>query len=310
MDGLSGVLLACPACGRVVSKRGSALHCSGCDRSYPRTPVPRMLTEDYAELLGGRSYTSSESARWSIEDVAYWDAEYADSAEQVRMRERIRRSRPDAGLRTRPREEHIFRHIRPHLNGKVLLDVGCGNAQTVQVVCHPDEVGYTYVGVDLSLSALLLNQQMFRGFFVQASATALPFQPETFDAILMLGTLHHLHDPCASLRHIVKLLKPGGFIGLHEVTYRRSHASAGSKHNEQVSLDGMLAILNEACEIVDLKQEHSIVLHLVARRIGDRMRTNPGLTRVVLALDAIGGELRHLHPALGPRAALIVARRM
>jgi SAM-dependent methyltransferase len=268
-----------------------------------------MLTEDYAELLGGRSYTSSESARWGIDDVAYWEAEYADSGEQVRMRERIRRSRPDAGLRTRPREQHIFRHIRPHLNGKVLLDVGCGNAQTVQVVCHPDDLGYTYVGVDLSLSALLMNQQMFRGFFVQASATALPFQPETFDAILMLGTLHHLHDPCASLRQIMKLLKPGGLIGLHEVTYRRSHDSAGSTHNEQVSLDGMLATLSEACEIVDLKEEHSIVLHLVAGTVGERMRTSPGLTRVVLALDAVAGELRHLHTALGPRAALIVARR-
>src|SRR5205807_658213 len=98
-------------------------------------------------------------------------------------------------------------------------------------------VGYTYVGVDLSLSALTTNQQTFRGFFVQASATALPFHPETFDGILMLGTLHHLHDPIKTLTQILELLKPGGLISLHEVTYRRRHHSQESKHNDYIPLD-------------------------------------------------------------------------
>jgi ubiquinone/menaquinone biosynthesis C-methylase UbiE len=47
------------------------------------------------------------------------------------------------------------------------------------------------------------------GFFVQASATALPARQETFDAIVMLGTLPHLYDPSATLRQILTLLKPG-----------------------------------------------------------------------------------------------------
>jgi len=269
-----------------------------------------MLTEEYAELLGGAATVSSESARWGIEDVAHWEAEYADSDEQVASRERIRSSRPDAGLRTRPREQHIFRHIRPHVRGKVVLDVGCGNGQTVQALCHPNEVGYTYVGVDLSLSALLVNQRTLPGVFVQASATALPFQSQTFDAILMLGTLHHLHDQCPTLRRIVALLKPGGLIGLHEVTYRRgNHHVVGSKHNEQVSLDAMLKTLRESCEIVSLKEEHSVFLHLVAGILGERARTSPGLTRGLLALDTIAAQLRYVHRALGPRGVLVLARK-
>jgi SAM-dependent methyltransferase len=268
-----------------------------------------MLTEEYAELLGSAATMSSESARWGIEDVAHWDAEYADSDEQAGSRERIRRSRPDAGLRTRPREQHIFRHIRPHLRGKVLPDVGCGNAQTVQVLCHPNEIRYTYVGVDLSLGALLVNQRTFPGLFVHASATALPFQSETFDAILMLGTLHRLHDPCATLRRIVALLKPGGLIGLHEVTYRRAHYVVGSRHNEHVSLEEMLKTLRESCEIVSLKEEHSVFLHLAAGILGERARTSPGLTRGLLALDTIAARLRYVHTALGPRGALVLARK-
>jgi SAM-dependent methyltransferase len=286
------------------------LRCAGCGRSYPRDPLPRMLTEEYSELLGRRSQMGSESARWGIEDVAYWEAEYADSDEQARVRERIARSRPDAGLRTLPREQHIFRHFRPHLKGKILLDIGCGNAQTVQVLCHPDEVGYTYVGVDLSLSALVMNQRTFPGLFVQASATALPFEPETFDAILMLGTLHHLYDPRATLRQILKLLKPGGLIGLHEVTYRRSHHAVESTHNEEVPLEAILATLGESCEIVDLKEEHSAVTQLLGGTLAEQMRTSPALTKVVLAMDALAGKLRYLHRALGPRAALIAARKV
>jgi SAM-dependent methyltransferase/uncharacterized protein YbaR (Trm112 family) len=303
------ITLVCPACQQPVAEDGAVLRCPGCGQTYRNEPLPRMLTEEYAELLGGAATVSSESARWGIEDVAHWDAEYADSDEQVASRERIRRGRPDAGLRTRPREQHIFRHVRPHLRGKVLLDVGCGNAQTVQVLCHPNEIRYTYVGVDLSLSALLVNQQTFSGLFVQASATALPFQSETFDAILMLGTLHHLHDPCASLRRIVALLKPGGLIGLHEVTYRRAHHVVGSKHNEHVSLEGMLKTLRESCEIVSLKEEHSVFLHLVGGILGERARTSPGLTRGLLALDTIAARLRYVHSALGPRGALVLARK-
>jgi SAM-dependent methyltransferase len=302
--------LVCPGCRAYVREYRSTLRCENCGRSYQSRPVPRMLSEEFAELLGGHATTISESARWSIDDVTHWEATYADSREQTAERERIRAGRADAGLRTRSRERHIFRHIRPQLRGKVLLDVGCGNAQTVQVVCHPAVVGYSYVGVDLALPPLLVNLQAFPGFFVQASATHLPFPPATFDAILLLGALHHLHRPAEALRGILELLKPGGIVGLHEVTYRRPHTrSRESAHNEHVPLADIVDVLQERCEIIDLKQEHTILLRPLAKLLGERMRTSPRLTSAAMAIDKVGIPLRHLHPALGPRAAVVTARK-
>jgi SAM-dependent methyltransferase len=192
---------------------------------------------------------------------------------------------------------------------KVLLDIGCGNAQTVQVLCHPDTVGYCYVGVDLSLSALTANQATFPGFFVQASATALPFHEHSFDAILLLGTLHHLHEPKQALGRILTLLRPGGLIGLHEVTYRRRRDSSGSLHNEAVGLADILEVIEHACDLVDLKREHTIVRHFLAAKFSERMRTRPLLTRGVLAMDSVGTVLGRINPALGPRAVLLTARK-
>jgi SAM-dependent methyltransferase len=325
--------LACPACHEPVRPLGKLLRCPGCTRYYVNDPLPRMLTEDYAPLIdraalarearerddpaelnrfiGALDATGSDAARWGIDDVAYWEHEiYADPREREQMRLRIKRSRPDAGLRTRPREQHIFRHLRPYLRDRVLLDIGCGNAQTIQVLCHPEMIGYSYVGVDLSLSALTTNQATFPGLFVQASATALPFREQSFDAILMLGTLHHLHEPKRALSRILTLLKPGGLIALHEVTERRRHRADGSSHNEAVPLIDILEVIELGCELVDLKREHAVLRHLVAARLSEAMRTRPLLTRAVIALDTVGTTFGRIHPALGPRAVLLTARKL
>jgi SAM-dependent methyltransferase/uncharacterized protein YbaR (Trm112 family) len=323
--------LACPACHEPVENVGKLLRCQACKRYYLNDPLPRMLTEEYAQLINRAALQANvdelddpaeldafldslgtfdtEAARWGIEDVEYWDREYEDAAKQGEAMARIQRSRPDAGLRTRPREQHIFRHLRPHLEGGVLLDVGCGHAQTVQVLCNPKTVGYMYVGVDLSLSAVIANQETMQGHFVQASATALPFRPRTFDAILMLGTLHHCHSPRETLARILDLLKRGGLIALHEVTYGRRHHSGESLHNDFVPLPEILEVVEAECDLVDLKREATVVLHVLGGMLGEPMRTRPRLTRGVLALDNAGSPLERIHPALGPRAVLLTARK-
>ena len=322
--------IACPACNGPVEEIAKVLRCPMCKRYYLNDQVPRMLTEEYSELIDHKALLQnadevddpaelnsfveslgaarSEAANWGIEDVEYWERDYSDPAEQAQAQARIGRSRPDAGLRTRPREQHIFRHLRPHLPGGALLDIGCGNAQTVQVLCNPETVGYTYVGIDLSLSAVTASQQQFEGVFAQASATALPFRPRTFDAILMLGTLHHLHDPRPTLTYILGFLKPGGLIGLHEVTYRRTHHAGESDHNDHVPLADILEVIREECDLVDLKREHTVVMKLLPR-MAEPTRTRPLLTRAILALDSLGRPLEHLHPALGPHGVLLTARK-
>lgn len=322
------------------------LFCEACGRFYFVVEgIPRLLGEDFSELLdldfprsnrdafaprraeldaylarveapGGRSAT----AAWNLEDVEFWEQSvYGDRQRVERELERIARSRPDAGNRTYPREQHLFRAIRDTARGGVLIDVGCGFSQTIRLLCDPRRVGYDYVGTDLSVSALRAGRETLAGDFVQCSGERMPFRDGVAAAIVMLGTLHHLSDHGEAVRSLLGLLRPGGLLGMHEVTdrprpARGSRPTGGreateSLHNEAVRLDEVVAAIGHDGDVLRVKREYSPLRAILARRLAERMRGSPGLTRTVLALDdlflATAGRL----PGLGNRAALLLARK-
>jgi ubiquinone/menaquinone biosynthesis C-methylase UbiE len=48
--------------------------------------------------------------------------------------------------------------------------------------------------------------------FRVADSYALPYEPHTFDAVLLFNTLHIVKEPAALLREATRLLKPGGYL--------------------------------------------------------------------------------------------------
>jgi SAM-dependent methyltransferase len=65
-------------------------------------------------------------------------------------------------------------------------------------------MGFEYVGVDVSGSEADLL----------ADAHALPFEDQSFDAILSYAVLEHLQSPFMAIQEISRVLKPGGgFVG-------------------------------------------------------------------------------------------------
>ncbi len=81
------------------------------------------------------------------------------------------------------------------------LDLGCGSGEyrpTFQAL------GYDYVGVDVSGAAPTLL----------ADAHALPFRDASFDVVLAMAVLQHLHNPFLALSEVRRVLKPEGlFLG-------------------------------------------------------------------------------------------------
>ena len=56
--------------------------------------------------------------------------------------------------------------------------------------------------------------------FVPFDASVLPFDDGAFDAVLMMGALHHVDDPAAVVRECIRVLAPDGSLCILEPTMK------------------------------------------------------------------------------------------
>ncbi|MDB2348006.1 class I SAM-dependent methyltransferase [Verrucomicrobiales bacterium] len=101
--------------------------------------------------------------------------------------------------------------------GMKVAEIGCGPGRgTLFMVRRKLDV----VAVDLSEEALrLAGRRAPEATFVHASNLALPFDDESFDAVVSDGVIHHTPDPHQSLKENARILKRGG--NLYLGVYRR-----------------------------------------------------------------------------------------
>jgi ubiquinone/menaquinone biosynthesis C-methylase UbiE len=111
--------------------------------------------------------------------------------------------------------------------GHDVLDLGCGTG-TLALVVKRAEPGARVVGLDVDARILAIARRKIAaaGLDVelhQASATAPPFRPGSFDRILSTLVLHHLTLPekRAVFAAVRMLLRPGG--ELHVADFGRPH---------------------------------------------------------------------------------------
>jgi len=97
------------------------------------------------------------------------------------------------------------------LQGKLVLDVGCGMGRFAEVVTR---WGARVIGIDLSVAAEVAAKNLADRDFValQADVFALPFAQETFDCIYSMGVLHHTPDCEKAVEALPQYLKPGGTL--------------------------------------------------------------------------------------------------
>jgi ubiquinone/menaquinone biosynthesis C-methylase UbiE len=111
--------------------------------------------------------------------------------------------------------------IRP---GKYVLDVGCGVGRTPCILAQ--RYGSRVVGVDLSPRMVEWSRQRAEHEGVAgtveirvADAQQLPFDDATFDAVITESVLAFVPDRAKALRELVRVTKPGGYVGLNEVSW-------------------------------------------------------------------------------------------
>ncbi len=190
--------LRCPQCaGRLLAERDAALLCLHCDEAYPISGgIPRLISGAMRRALAG------EAARDAVDEQRVATAlsfgyEWNHFPE---MRAEWERNFQD----------YFAPHTPESFRGKRVLDGGCG---TGRHAFHAARNGAEVWAVDLGSAVEVAHRntaEFANASVVQADLYHLPFVPESFDFVYSIGVLHHLPDPEAAFRNLLRYLKPGG----------------------------------------------------------------------------------------------------
>ena len=112
----------------------------------------------------------------------------------------------------RERESHVRQFAGDLRDGgaRRVLEVGCGAGRDVLILASS---GCAYTGVDLSVAAV--RTCLERGLdAVEASATSLPFDTDSFDAAWSMSTLMHLPGDGFSeaVQELGRVVRPTGIV--------------------------------------------------------------------------------------------------
>jgi len=141
------------------------------------------------------------------------------------------------------------------LNGKRLLDAGCGNGTLTAVL---SSFGMEVVGLDLNEGLGLANARKRelvpasadRVNFVQGNLFNPPLRERSFDLIYCSGVIHHTPSSKETFKKLVPLVKTGGRLYIWVYGYRalpvRMFAGAGRSLKRIMSLESVMRV----CRVV------------------------------------------------------------
>jgi len=116
------------------------------------------------------------------------------------------------------RDASLFSGLIPQawLPGRTVLEIGCGLGSHTERLCR---LGAVVTAVDLSPVSVAVTRRRLAlagltAEIREADAERLPFADETFDYVWSWGVIHHSPDTVACAREIVRVLRPGGRIGI------------------------------------------------------------------------------------------------
>lgn len=123
---------------------------------------------------------------------------------------------------TRDRLSRMFGPLYSNLDGKVILEAGCGAGRFTEILLEGNSL---ITAIDLSVAVLANdenNGQKSNLRIARASITDLPFEKEQFDIVFCPGVVQHTPNPKKSIAELYKHVKPGGWLILDQYRYNFS----------------------------------------------------------------------------------------
>ncbi len=130
--------------------------------------------------------------------------------------------------------------LAPNLNGKKILDAGCGDGwYSARLV----EQGSSVTGVDYSIQAVEFARLIVKNAtFQEASLTKLPFLDDTFDVIFVIQVLEHIPplELSLAISELARILKKDGVCVVSVPSIRRPLSKAHVQHFTHLTLAAAL----------------------------------------------------------------------
>lgn len=105
--------------------------------------------------------------------------------------------------------ELAARYYRAFVDARTILDVGCGTGAFARYRPSPE---IEIHGVDSDPGAVAVAQELEHAVCVDLDEKPLPYDDESFDAVLAKDVLEHLRDPGRATRELFRVLRPGGVL--------------------------------------------------------------------------------------------------
>ena len=109
--------------------------------------------------------------------------------------------------------------------GETVLDVAAGTGLVTRELVR--QKGCRVVALDQSPEMLAVARERTRGLdveIVEGRAEALPFEDTQFDGLTFTYLLRYVDDPAATLRELVRVVRPGGSLAMLEFAVPRGAA--------------------------------------------------------------------------------------
>lgn len=100
-----------------------------------------------------------------------------------------------------------------------VLDVGCGTGKLLRQA-RAYWPNAQLIGVDPAKGMIEVAQRLTpNATFFTATAEALPLQDASVDLALSTISFHHWHDQAAGLREMARVVRPGGYVLLVDMSF-------------------------------------------------------------------------------------------
>ena len=149
-----------------------------------------------------------------------------------------------------------------------VLELGCSHGSFVALLRL---AGYEASGVEMSPWVVEFGQKTFDVPIFVGPVETLDFPDSSFDVIALMDVLEHLFDPCETMAHCLKLLKPDGFLLIQTPQFR-----SGMEFKELVKTRSAFLLLLKPDEHIYLFSEKSTT-HFFRRLGAEHIRLEPAI---------------------------------